>query len=406
MTISLLGIVTLLGIAFAFSENRRGINIRIVGSAFALQFAIAIIVLYVPIGRLALSSASDTVQSIIGHAQNGTEFLFGELSTNTGFVFVLQVLPIIVFISALTAVLYYLNVMQRVVSILGAGLRAIVGTSRVVSLCAVANIFFGQTESPLVVKPYLAKLSREQMFTVMSSGLASISGAILVGYATLGVNLDFLIAAAFMAAPGGILMANILIPIRPGDTSSEEAIANLDIYDKGERPANVIDAAAEGATTGVRLAVNIGAMLLAFIALISLANAAMASFGGLFDVDGLTMESILGWLFAPLMFLLGVPWEDASIAGNFMGQKIILNEFIAYVNLVDVQSELDPRTIAITTFALCGFANFSALAILIGGLASLVPKRRADISKLGLKAVLAGSLSNMMSAAIASVLLF
>ncbi len=406
MAIGFVGIVVLLIAAVLMSENRKGINLRIVGSAFGLQVLIAVVVLYVPLGRQALAGLASGVQGIIEHAKEGTNFLFGELSTNMGFIFVIQVLPIIIFISALMSVLYYMNIMQRVVRVLGRALRAIVGTSRVVSMCAVANIFAGQTEAPLVVKPYLRNLSREQLFAVMCSGLASISGAILVGYSALGINLEYLLAAAFMAAPGGLLMANLLIPVRKDDTSSKDAIDNLDIYAGGERPANVIDAAAEGASTGVRLAVNIGAMLLAFIALISLANGILGATAGLFGVEDFTLELVFGWVFAPLMYLLGIPWSEAATAGNLMGQKIILNEFVAYVSMVDVQSELSPKSLAVTTFALCGFANLGALAILIGGLGGLVPERRRDISRLGLKAVLAGSLSNLMSAAIASILLF
>ena len=279
--------LVLLLVAVACSENRRGINLRIVGSAFALQCVIGALVMYVPVGRSALSSLSGGVQKVIGFAQNGTDFLFGELSTNMGFIFVIQVLPIIVFISALMSVLYYLNVMQWVVRVLGAGLRAIVGTSRVVSLCAVANVFVGQTEAPLVVRPYLRSLSREQLFSVMSSGLASISGAILVGYSALGINLEYLLAAAFMSAPGGLLMANLLVPVRPNDDSSRTALDNENIYqdDEGSRPSNVIDAAAEGATTGVKLAMNIGAMLLAFIGLIALVNGGLGWISGALGIE-------------------------------------------------------------------------------------------------------------------------
>lgn len=400
--------LVLLLVAVACSENRRGINLRIVGSAFALQCVIGALVMYVPVGRSALSSLSGGVQKVIGFAQNGTDFLFGELSTNMGFIFVIQVLPIIVFISALMSVLYYLNVMQWVVRVLGAGLRAIVGTSRVVSLCAVANVFVGQTEAPLVVRPYLRSLSREQLFSVMSSGLASISGAILVGYSALGINLEYLLAAAFMSAPGGLLMANLLVPVRPNDDSSRTALDNENIYqdDEGSRPSNVIDAAAEGATTGVKLAMNIGAMLLAFIGLIALVNGGLGWISGALGIESITLEQVFGAVFAPLMYLLGIPWDEAPMVGALIGQKVVLNEFVAFVSMVDVQSGLSDRSVAITTFALCGFANLNALAILIGGLAGLVPSRRPDISKLGLKAVLAGLLSNLMSAAIASNLLY
>ena len=400
----LIGIVVLLMIAVLLSEDRRRINFRVVGSAFALQVVIAFVVLYVPAGQRALGSLSNGVQGIVDHVKAGTGFLFGELGSGVGFVFVLQVLPIVIFVSALMSVLYYLNIMQWIVRILGAGLRAVLGTSRVVSLCAAANIFVGHTESPLVVKPYLKRLSREQLFMVMSSGLASVSGAILIGYSALGINIEYLIAASFMSAPGGLLMANLLVPLQDDDIESVDALEVAEA--EATRPTNLVEAAADGAATGMKLAANIAAMLLAFIALISLANGILSWMGGFVGFEGITLELIFGWIFAPLMFLLGVPWEDAVATGNLMGQKLVLNEFVAFVSLLDVQEGLSPKGLAIITFALCGFANLNSLAILVGGLGGLVPERRSDISKLGLKAVLAGSLSNMMSASIAGVLLF
>lgn len=400
----IIGIVALVAIAVLLSEDRRRIDLRVVGSAFALQVMIAVIVLYVPAGQRFLGSLSNGVQGIVSHVKAGTGFLFGELGSGIGFVFVLQVLPIIIFISSLMAVLYYLNVMQWVVRFLGAGLRAIVGTSRIVSLCATANIFVGHTESPLVIKPYLKGLSREQLFMVMSSGLASVSGAILVGYSALGIQIEYLIAAAFMSAPGGLLFANLLVPLKEGDVESDDA---LDLAEaEEERPTNIVEAAADGAATGLKLAANIAAMLLAFIALISLANGMLSWTGGLVGIEGITLEKIFGWIFAPVMFVLGVPWTDAAATGNLMGQKLVLNEFVAFVSMLEVQESLSPKGLAIITFALCGFANLNSLAILVGGLGGLVPQRRREISQLGFKAVLAGSLSNMMSASIAGVLLF
>lgn len=404
MSIGIIGIAALLLIAVLLSEDRRRISLRVVGSAFCLQVLIAFVVLNVPAGQRALGSLSSGVQGIVDHVKAGTGFLFGELGSGVGFVFVLQVLPIVIFVSSLMAVLYYLNIMQYIVRFFGAGLRAIVGTSRVVSLCAAANIFVGHTESPLVVKPYLKRLSREQLFMVMSSGLASVSGAILIGYSALGINIEYLIAASFMSAPGGLLMANLLVPLQDGDVESDEVLELAEAEE--ERPTNVVEAAADGAAIGLKLAANIAAMLLAFIALISLANGLLSWVGGIVGFEGITLELIFGWVFSPLMFLLGVPWEDAITTGNLMGQKLILNEFVAFVSLLDVQGDLSPRGLAVITFALCGFANLNSLAILVGGLGGLIPERRRDISKLGLKAVLAGSLSNMMSACIASILLF
>lgn len=404
MSIGIIGIAVLVSIAVLFSEDRRRINIRVVGSALLLQVLIAVVVLYIPAGRRFLGSLSNGVQGIVDHVKAGTGFLFGDLGSGVGFVFVLQVLPIIIFISSLMAVLYYINVMQVIVRILGAGLRAIVGTGRVVSLCATANIFIGHTESPLVVKPYLKNLSREQLFMVMSSGLASVSGAILIGYSALGIQIEYLIAAAFMSAPGGLLFANLLVPLKEGDIESDDALEAAEAEE--ERPTNIVEAAADGAATGLKLAANIAAMLLAFIALISLANGLLSWIGGIVGFEGVTLELIFGWIFAPIMYVLGVPWADAVATGNLMGQKLVLNEFVAFVSMLDVQDGLSPKGLAIITFALCGFANLNSLAILVGGLGGLVPERRRDISKLGLKAVLAGSLSNMMSASIAGVLLF
>lgn len=404
MPTGIIGIVLLVTVAVLLSEDRRRINIRVVGSALLLQVMIAVVVLYVPAGQSFLGSLSNGVQGIVDHVKAGTGFLFGELGSGVGFVFVLQVLPIIIFISSLMAVLYHLHIMQWVVRILGAGLRAIVGTGRVVSLCATANIFIGHTESPLVVKPYLKNLSREQLFMVMSSGLASVSGAILIGYSALGINIEYLIAAAFMSAPGGLLFANLLVPLKESDVEEDSALELAEAEE--DRPVNVIEAAANGAAIGLKLAANVAAMLLAFIALISLANGLLAWLGGIVGFEGVTLELIFGWIFAPVMYVLGVPWADAVATGNLMGQKLILNEFVAFVSMLDVQDGLSPKGLAVITFALCGFANLNSLAILIGGLGGLVPERRSDISRLGLKAVLAGSLSNMMSACIAGVLLF
>ena len=404
MPMGIIGMAVLVSVAVLLSEDRRRINLRVVGSALLLQVLIGFVVLYIPAGQRFLGALSNGVQGIVDHVKAGTGFLFGDLGSGVGFVFVLQVLPIIIFISSLMAVLYYIHVMQWIVRILGAALRAIVGTPRVASLCATANIFIGHTESPLVVKPYLKRLSREQLFMVMSSGLASVSGAILIGYSALGIKIEYLIAAAFMSAPGGLLFANLLVPLKEDDVEDDDALELAEAEE--DRPTNIVEAAADGAATGLKLAANIAAMLLAFIALISLANGLLSWIGSIVGFEGVTLELIFGWIFAPVMYLAGVPWADAVETGNLMGQKLILNEFVAFVSMLDVQDGLSPKALAIITFALCGFANLNSLAILVGGLGGLVPERRRDISTLGLKAVLAGSLSNLMSASIAGVLLF
>jgi CNT family concentrative nucleoside transporter len=405
MLITVVGIIVLLALAVLLSDNRKKINFRVVGSAFALQAGIAVFVLYIPFGKGVLTSISNGVQVVIDFSKVGINFVFGGLATepSLGFVFAVQVLPVIIFIGSLTAVLYHLHIMQWVVKIFGGALRFVIGTSRIESLCASANIFLGQTEAPLVIRPYISRLTDNQLFTVMVSGLASVSGAILAGYALLGVNIEYLIAASFMAAPGGLLMAKIIRPdVGPLPEEHVELVDDKD--DETARPSNVIDAAALGASEGLRLAANIGAMLIAFVALIALLNGLVSGVAGIFGFEGITMNAILGWMFSPLMFLLGIPWEEAMAAGDLIGQKLVLNEFVAYASLQQVQENLSPHTVMVVTFALCGFANLSSLGILLGGLGGLAPERRADISRMGLKAIAAGSLSNLMSAALASML--
>ncbi|MBL4800388.1 MAG: NupC/NupG family nucleoside CNT transporter [Emcibacter sp.] len=407
MLISIVGIIILLAMAFLLSGNKKAINIRVVGSAFLLQFSVAVFVLVLPVGKDILTAMSNGVNTVINYSNVGIEFLFGGLTdmNSVGFIFVVKVLPIIIFASALMAVLYYLHIMQWVVKIFGGVLHKIIGTKRVESLCAAANIFLGQTEAPLVIRPYLGKISDAQFFTVMVSGLASISGTILAGYAALGVNMDYLIAASFMAAPGGLLMAKIIMP-DPEPNESDAHLLEVDGFDEGAHPTNVIEAAANGAADGLKLAANIGAMLLAFVALIAMLNGMLGGIGDWFGYGDLTFNMILGKIFAPLMYVMGIPWAEADIAGNLIGTKLILNEFVAYVELFKLpEGSLSPHSTMVVTFALCGFANLSSIAILMGGFGVLVPKRRHLIAKWGLKAVAAGSLSNLMSAALASLLM-
>ena len=402
----LLGIVALLAMAFFLSTNRKAINWRTVGFAFSLQLLLGAFVLYVPFGKDVLSSISGGVQNVIDSAKVGIEFIFGGLGTDAmfsngvGFVFAVRVLPVIIFFSSLIAVLYYLGVMQWVVKIIGGGLQKLLKTSKPESLSATANIFVGQTEAPLVVKPYIANMSQSELFAIMVGGLASVAGSILAGYAGLGVELKYLIAASFMAAPGGLLMAKILVPETEPEKNTQDVV---DFDDDDDKPTNVIDAAAAGAASGVKLAVNVGAMLLAFIALIALLNMLVSGTAGLFGFEGITIEWILGYVFAPFAFLIGVPAEEMLQAGSFIGQKIVVNEFFAYVNYVEVKDSLSLSTQAIITFALCGFANLSSIGILLGGIGSMAPNRRHDIARLGMRAMLAATLANMMSAAIAGV---
>ena len=407
MLISIVGIIVLLAMAYLLSGDKKAINPRVVISAFLLQLAVAVFVLVLPIGKDILAGMSNGVNTVINYSNVGIEFLFGGLTdmNSVGFIFVVKVLPIIIFASSLMAVLYYLNIMQWVVKIFGGILHKIIGTKRVESLCAAANIFLGQTEAPLVVRPYLGKISDAQFFTVMVSGLASISGTILAGYAALGVSMDYLIAASFMAAPGGLLMAKIIMP-DPDPHESEAHALEVAAFDEGEMPTNIIEAAANGAADGLKLAANIGAMLLAFVALIAMLNGMLGGIGEWFGYGDLTFNMILGKIFSPLMYVLGIPWAEADVAGNLIGTKLILNEFVAYVELFKLpDGALSAHSTMVVTFALCGFANLSSIAILMGGFGVLVPKRRHLIAKWGLKAVAAGSLSNLMSAALASLLI-
>jgi concentrative nucleoside transporter, CNT family len=399
------GMLVLLAIAVVFSTNRRAISLRAVLGALALQVGFAVIVLYWSAGQAALRAASRGVQAVIDSSREGISFLFGPVLPDQGLVFAFQVLPVIIFFAALTTVLYHWNVLQWVVRVVGGALRKLLGTSRAESMNATANIFVGQTEAPLVIRPYISGLTRSEFFAVMVGGLSTVAGSVLVGYSLLGARLEYLIAASFMAAPGALLMAKIMIP----ETGEPQTMAAQDVTRATEEEEathrNVIDAAASGASDGLRLALNIGAMLIAFISLIALLNLVIGGIGGLFGNDQLTFEQILGYVFSPVMFMTGVPWNEAVEAGSYLGQKVVLNEFVAFSNFGPEAGSFTPKTQAIITFALTGFANLGSLGILLGGLGSLAPERRHEIAHLGIRAVLAGTLANLMSATIAGVLI-
>jgi CNT family concentrative nucleoside transporter len=400
--IGIVGIVVLLGIAYLFSSNRKAINLRIVGAAFALQAAIAGVVIYSQVGRDIIDTLSDGVLAVIAFSGDGIAMLFQPFADpgSFGFIFAIHVLPVIIFFSALMSVLYHLGVMQWIVQIVGGALHWVIGSGRVETLNAAANIFIGQTEAPLVVRPYLRGLTEPQFFAIMVSGVASIAGTVLAGYVLMGAETKYLLAAAFMAAPGGLLMAKMIMP----DEKLEPDHGAKVVMEKSQY-ANVILAAATGATDGLKLAVNIGAMLIAFVALIALINGIFGLVGGWIGFPDLSMEYLLGWIFAPIMWVLSVPWEEARAAGALFGEKLVLNEFIAFSHLNEYLAGMSERTKAIVTFSLCGFANLSSIAILLGGLGVLVPEKKELIARFGLKAVLAGSLSNLMSAALAGLLL-
>ena len=403
MLMSIVGMAVLLGLAYAFSKNRTAIKWRTVVGAFALQLGLGAFVLMVPWGQALLSSMTDGVNNLLGYGNAGIDFLFGGLTgEGAGFVFALKVLPIIVFFAALIAVLYHVGIMKWVIRIIGGALQRVLGTSKAESMSATANIFVGQTEAPLVVKPYIAGMTKSELFAVMVGGLASVAGSALAGYALIGVPVEYLIAACFMSAPGGLLFAKMLQP----ETETPSSV--LEEVEDDAAPVNVIDAAATGASSGLSLALNVGAMLLAFVALIAVVNGVLGGVGGWFGMPELTLELLLGWAFSPLAFLLGVPWDEAVVAGSFIGQKLVVNEFVAYLNFAPYLAEgaavvLSPKTVAIISFSLCGFANLSSIAILLGGLGGMAPSRRKDIAKMGLLAVMAGTMSNLMSGTIAGL---
>ncbi|HDO1310168.1 NupC/NupG family nucleoside CNT transporter [Aeromonas veronii] len=412
---SLIGIITLLFIAYLLSSNRRSINYRTVLFALMIQFLFGALVLYVPLGRTVLMHVSGGINSVIGYGNAGISFVFGglvspqmyELFGSGGMIFALTVLPLVVFFSSLISILYYLGIMTKVITFIGGGLQKLLKTSKAESMSAAANIFVGQTEAPLVIRPYIRDMTNSELFAVLCGGTASVAGSVMMGYAQMGVPIPYLVAAAFMAAPGGLLFAKILYP--EVDVVNEHSDSATEVTSfSDDKPGNIFDAAAIGATSGMQLAMNIGAMLIAFISVVALVNGILGGFGGLFGFEGITLQYILGIIFQPVMFLLGVPWLDSNLAGSFLGQKIILNEFVAYSDFVKYLGENPPvvladKSIAIVTFSLCGFASLGSIGVLIGGVGALAPTRRKDVARLGLKAIIGGTLSNLMSACIAGL---
>jgi CNT family concentrative nucleoside transporter len=405
------GIIVILGIAVALSNNRRAIRLRIVGAAFALQAAVALFVFKTTIGVATIKALSFAVANLLGYANKGTEFLFGPADKNPlANTFAIAALPVIIFFASLVAILYYLGIMQRVVRWVGGAIGWVTGISRVESLSAAANIFVGQSESPLVVRPYLAALPPSRLFTVMCVGMAGVAGTILAAYASLlgAQYLPYLLAAAFMSAPGGILMAKIIVPDDPADSDAVEdsKVEVAETFEEGEKPANIIMAAAQGAQTGVKLAVAVGAMVLAFVALVALANGLLGGVGHWFGIQDLSFQKLVGYVFAPVMYLIGVPWNEAGTAGGLFGTKLVLNEFVAFIDLGQMDlATLSAHSRAIVIFALCGFSNFSSIAIQMAVTGGLAPNQRPVIARLGIRALLAGSLANLMSAALAGLMI-
>ncbi len=411
IAIGLGGIALIIVIAIAFSSNRKAIRLRVVGAAFALQIVMAIFALKTSAGQIMIAAMAQGVINLLGYAHVGIDFLFGNLAKpdQGGFSFAISALPVIIFFATLVSILYYLGIMQRIVQWVGGGLRFITGISRVESLGAAANIFVGQSEAPLVIRPYLAAMTPAQIFTIMVVGMAGVAGTILGAYAAMFGDqaremLPFLLAASFMSAPGGILMAKLMMPDDPADLDREPEVTG-EIGFSEEKPANIIMAAAEGAQTGVRLAVAVGAMVLAFVALVALVNGVIGGIGAQIGHPEWSMQLVLGTVFAPLMYMLNIPWNEAVQVGGLFGTKLVVNEFVAFQNLAPMRAHLSPNSVAVATFALCGFANFSSIAIQLAVTGGLAPNQRATVARLGLKALLAGSLANLMSAALAGLLL-
>lgn len=394
----IIGIIFVFLVAFLISNNKKKINWKTVIIGFLIQFIFAFAALKWSVGKYILSRISLGVQSVIDYAKEGISFIFGSLS-NDGSIFAVNVLGVIIFISALVSVLYYLGVMQFVIKLIGGGLSKLLGTSKLETISSAANIFLGQTEAPLLIKPYVEKLTESELFTVMVGGLASVSGSILVGYSLLGIPIEYLVSASFMSAPAGLIISKIIIP------EIREAKVNEEIEMVKDDSSNIVDAASKGAIDGLGLVLNIAAILLAFVALIALVNGVIGMVGGWFGITNLSLQSILGYIFAPVAVIIGVPMKEAVVAGSLIGQKIILNEFVAFTSLSEIMSTLSAKTIAVVTFSLCGFANISSIAILIGGIGGMAPSRKHDIARLGWKAVLGGTLANLLSATIAGLLL-
>ncbi len=410
--IGIFGVVVLLGIGYAFSSNRKHINPRTIFSALALQFAIALFVFKTPWGKVVLENVTFYIEHVLNYSMKGIGFIFGDWadSGNVMLSFATMVLPVIIFVGALMTVLFHLGIMQMVMRGLGFVLRKTIGINGIEAIAASMNIFVGQDSAPFAVRPYLETMPKSTLFLIMVTGMATIAGSILAGLMALGVDGQSLIVASFMGAPGGILMAKLLMPADPADVDTTPE--KIDI--QTTKHSNVIEAAAVGASEGVKLAITIGAMLIAFISLIALLNGILGGIGGWFGFDGLTFQSLLGQIFRPLMFAVGVPWAEAGISGTLFGEKLVLNEFVAYSTFVEMDKTavletgkalLSERATKITTIALCGFANFSSIAIVIGGVGTLAPGRRAELASFGLKAVLAASMSNLLSAAIVGLML-
>lgn len=404
---SLLGMAVLLAIAFLLSVNKRRISLRTVGAAFLLQVAIGGIMLYFPPGKWLVEQAAIGVSKVMSYSDAGSAFIFGALVgpkmdtlfDGAGFVFAFRVLPAIIFVTALISLLYYIGVMGLLIRVLGGIFQKALRISKIESFVAVTTIFLGQNEIPAIVKPFVDKLNRNELFTAICSGMASIAGSMLIGYAGMGVPIDYLLAASLMAIPGGILFARLLSP------ATEESQVTFDNLSFSETPPkSIIEAAATGAMTGLKIAAGVATVVMAFVAIIALLNGMLGGIGGWFGIESLSLEGLFGYALAPLAWIMGVEWQDATLAGSLIGQKLAINEFVAYLNFspyLQTAGQLDVKTIAIISFALCGFANFGSIGVVVGAFSAVSPQRAPEIAQLGVRALAAATLSNLMSATIA-----
>ncbi|MEB3754775.1 NupC/NupG family nucleoside CNT transporter [Acinetobacter sp. MD2(2019)] len=406
----LAGILILLLIGYLFSNNKRSIQLRTILPALGLQFLLGIVILYVPAGKYLFEQLAMGVNKVIGYADVGSSFLLGALVGDkmnkvfdgAGFIFAFKVLPTIVYVTALISILYYLKVMNVLIKVLGTIFQKLLGISKIESFAAVTTIFIGQNELPAALRPFLLKMNKNELFTAMCSGMAAVSGSVLVGYAGLGVPMEYLLAASLMAIPGGILFARLLSPATEAST-----VEVKDVSFGEHKPSNIIEAATTGAMLGLKIAVGVGTVIMVFVGLLALLNGLIGGVGGLFGYSGLSIDSIFGYILSPLAYMMGVDWNDASLAGSLLGQKLAINEFVAYLGLAPhlADHSISPHTAAIISFGLCGFANFSSIGVVIGAFSVVEPSLTPVLSKLAMRALLAATLSNLMSATIAGLCL-
>ena len=413
----LIGLVGILGLAYALSTNRRAISPRIIGWGFGLQVLFALIVLKTETGIRAFQWLGQKLQDLLHYSVYGSRFVFGPLGDQAvwarimnitlgeegaqyALIFAFQILPTIIFIAALLAILYFLGVMQVIVRAFAVIMNKVMGASGAESLNVAASIFMGQTEAPLTIRPFLARMTQSELMTVMTSGMAHISGGIMAAYIAFGIEARHLLTAVIMTAPGTLMMAKMFVP----ETETPETRGTVKLQIE-KTDVNVIDAAGRGTSEGLHLAMNVGAMLISFVAMIYLLNGILNAIGGAIGIPGLSMQMVFGWVLAPVAWSLGVPWRDAAAVGNLLGTRMVLNEFLAFAELGTLKESLDPRSFTIATFALCGFANFASIGMQIGGIGSLAPTRRGDLARLGLRAMLAGTLANFVTAIIVGFLL-